>query len=99
MSEKDKMLAGELYRSTDPELQAAMHAKGLTSPYVSKSGAPVSVSKLGEMLANPFYIGIVAWNGVRYPGQHNKKSFDLLSRGPDGQEGGGDDIENWTQQH
>jgi site-specific DNA recombinase len=22
------------------------------------------------MLANPFYIGVVAWNGVRYPGQH-----------------------------
>jgi hypothetical protein len=22
------------------------------------------------MLANPFYVGVVAWNGVRYPGQH-----------------------------
>ena len=36
-----------------PELQAAMHAKGLTSPY--KPGHPVSVSKIAEMLANPFY--------------------------------------------
>lgn len=53
-----------------PELQAAMHAKGLTSPYAGKAGAPVSVSKLAELLANPFYVGIVAWNGVRYPGQH-----------------------------
>lgn len=53
-----------------PELQAAMHAKGLTSPYAAKSGSPVSVSKLAEMLANPFYVGVVAWNGVRYPGQH-----------------------------
>lgn len=47
-----------------------MHAKGLTSPYAGKRGAPVSVSKLAEMLANPFYVGVVAWNGVRYPGQH-----------------------------
>ncbi len=53
-----------------PELQAAMDAKGLTSPYASKGGAPVSVSKLAEMLANPFYVGVVAWNGVRYSGRH-----------------------------
>ncbi len=24
-----------------------------------------------SFLANPFYVGVVAWNGVRYPGQHN----------------------------
>jgi DNA invertase Pin-like site-specific DNA recombinase len=48
-----------------PELQATMHAKGLTSPYSAKADAPVSVSKVAEMLANPFYIGVVAWNGVR----------------------------------
>jgi hypothetical protein len=53
-----------------PELQATMHAKGLTSPYARRPGAPVSVSKLAELLANPFYIGVVQWAGVRYPGQH-----------------------------
>ena len=53
-----------------PELQATMHAKGLTSPYARKRGAPVSVSKLAELLANPFYTGVVRWGGVRYPGQH-----------------------------
>jgi site-specific DNA recombinase len=53
-----------------PELQATMHAKGLTSPYARRPGAPVSVSKLAEMLANPFYTGVVQWDGVRYPGQH-----------------------------
>ena len=52
------------------ELQATMHAKGLTSPYARSPGAPLSVSKLAEMLANPFYLGIVQWDGVRYPGQH-----------------------------
>jgi site-specific DNA recombinase len=53
-----------------PELQATMHARGLTSPYARRPGAPVSVSKLGELLANPFYLGVVQWGGVRYPGQH-----------------------------
>jgi site-specific DNA recombinase len=53
-----------------PELQATMHAKGLTSPYARRPGAPVSVSKLAELLANPFYVGVVQWGGVRYPGQH-----------------------------
>jgi site-specific DNA recombinase len=53
-----------------PELQATMHAKGLTSPYARRPGAPVSVSKLAELLANPFYVGVVQWDGVRYPGQH-----------------------------
>jgi len=53
-----------------PELQATMHAKGLTSPYARRPGAPVSVSKLAELLANPFYVGVVQWGGVRYQGQH-----------------------------
>ena len=32
----------------------------------------------------------------RQPGQHNAEGYDLYSFGPDGQEGGGDDIDNWT---
>ncbi len=52
------------------ELQAAMHAKGLTSPFAKRAGAPMSASKLAEMLANPFYLGVVEWGGVRYEGQH-----------------------------
>jgi hypothetical protein len=39
------------------------------------------VSKLAEMLANPFYAGVVAWNGVRYAGQHKPLvSESLFSR-------------------
>ena len=34
----------------------------------------------------------------RYPGQGNPQGFDLLSYGPNAQEGGGDDIDNWTTQ-
>jgi site-specific DNA recombinase len=52
------------------ELQATMQAKGLSSPHARKPGAPMSASKLAEMLANPFYTGVVEWGGVRYEGQH-----------------------------
>ena len=31
------------------------------------------------------------------PGQHNPDSYDLMSMGPDGRVGGGDDISNWNQ--
>ena len=33
----------------------------------------------------------------RCPGQHNSSGYDLNSFGPDGQEGGEDDIDNWSQ--
>jgi general secretion pathway protein G len=32
-----------------------------------------------------------------YPGSHNQSSFDLMSNGPDGNAGGGDDISNWQE--
>ena len=31
----------------------------------------------------------------RFPGKHNQNGFDLYSFGPDGKEGGGDDVTNW----
>ena len=34
----------------------------------------------------------------RQPGQHNTDGYDLYSFGPDGQEGGSDDIDNWSVQ-
>ena len=34
----------------------------------------------------------------RQPGQHNTDGYDLYSFGPDGQEGGSDDIDNWSEQ-
>jgi general secretion pathway protein G len=30
------------------------------------------------------------------PGKHNTSGYDLSSYGPDGQEGGSDDIDNWS---
>ena len=38
------------------------------------------------------------WNNpyvYRYPGQNNPKGYDLYSAGPDGSDGGDDDITNW----
>ncbi|MFW6059139.1 MAG: type II secretion system major pseudopilin GspG [Phycisphaeraceae bacterium] len=32
----------------------------------------------------------------RYPGTRNTDGYDLYSFGPDGREGGGDDITNWS---
>jgi len=34
----------------------------------------------------------------RYPGQHNQEGYDLSSNGPDGKQGGDDDIVNWSQE-
>lgn len=33
-----------------------------------------------------------------YPGRNNAQSYDLMSMGPDGRVGGGDDIANWNQE-
>lgn len=32
------------------------------------------------------------------PGEHNPSGYDLMSRGPDGREGGDDDIVNWSEE-
>jgi general secretion pathway protein G len=34
----------------------------------------------------------------RYPGQYNEFGYDLHSNGPDGKQGGGDDIVNWSEE-
>src|SRR4051812_43406091 len=33
----------------------------------------------------------------RSPGTHHPDTFDVFTMGPDGHEGGGDDIGNWTE--
>jgi len=33
----------------------------------------------------------------KQPGDHNTTDYDLYSYGPNGQEGGDDDIDNWSQ--
>jgi general secretion pathway protein G len=39
-------------------------------------------------------------NDYKYvcPGKHNPSSYDLWSMGPDGQDGGDDDVTNWSEE-
>jgi general secretion pathway protein G len=34
----------------------------------------------------------------KQPGQYNQYGYDIYSFGPNGQQGGGDDIDNWSEQ-
>jgi len=61
--------------------QPANNAEDWHGPYIER-GVPVDPWK------HPYV--------YKYPGQHNTTGFDLSSMGPDGQEGGGDDIDNWS---
>lgn len=49
-------------------------------PYIKK-GVPV------DPWGNPYV--------YEYPGKHLEGTYDLMSMGPDGKVGGGDDITNW----
>jgi general secretion pathway protein G len=73
------------YPTTEEGLRALMeppsNAKDWKGPYLKR---PV----VNDPWGNPYV--------YRCPGQHNTSSYDLLSFGPDGQEGGGDDIDNWS---
>lgn len=56
---------------------------GFNGPYVDKGILPVD-----------------AWEQsfeYKYPGENNKRSFDLWSKGPDKQDNTEDDIVNWKQ--
>jgi len=74
------------YPTTEEGLMALMaqpaNAKGWHGPYLKKANPT-------DPWSNPYV--------YRYPGQHNADGYDLYSFGPDGQDGGGDDIDNWTQ--
>jgi general secretion pathway protein G len=52
-------------------------------PYLSKGEIPL------DPWGNPYV--------YECPGRHNASGYDILSMGPDGQEGGDDDITNWQQ--
>ncbi|KAK1548286.1 hypothetical protein Q3G72_001779 [Acer saccharum] len=67
------------YPSTAEGLNALVTPKGNEKPFLS------SVPK--DPWGNDYvYI---------YPGTHNPNGFDLMSYGPDGVQGGGDDVGNW----
>ena len=61
----------------------APNVKDWSGPYLQKGAVP------RDPWGNAYQ--------YRFPGQHNASGYDLYSFGPDGQDGGGDDIDNWTQ--
>jgi len=73
------------YPTTEEGLAALVEAPltvtGWKGPYI-KRGVPK------DPWGNPYV--------YRCPGQHNVNGYDLYSYGPDGQDGGGDDIDNWS---
>ena len=76
------------YPTTDEGLGALIQppavVKAWHGPYIKQSGLPK------DPWGNPYV--------YRFPGQFNTSGYDLASFGPDGSEGGGDDLDNWTQQ-
>ncbi|RPI64344.1 MAG: type II secretion system protein GspG [Planctomycetaceae bacterium] len=75
------------YPTTDEGLEALIkqlnNIKGWDGPYLEKNFEPK------DPWGNPYV--------YRCPGEHNPKGFDLYSYGPDKQDGGGDDIDNWSE--
>ena len=73
------------YPTTEEGINALLvQPTGLTDwhgPYIGKTSG-------NDPWGNPFI--------YKCPGEHNTDGFDLYSYGPDGQEGGGDAIDNWT---
>ncbi len=52
-------------------LRTALERRGLTTrPSRKKAAKPVPRSSLARLLANPYYIGRITWNGVAYEGRH-----------------------------
>ncbi len=51
-------------------LLAELTARGLTTAPGQRGGKPLAVSHLHKLLRNPYYMGMVRYRGVIYPGRH-----------------------------
>ena len=70
--------------------------QGLKALLEKPSSPPVPKRWKGPYLSKE--LGQDPWGGdykYKSPGTHNTRSYDLYSYGPDGKEGGDDDISNW----
>ncbi len=80
------------YPTSEQGLQALV-TKPASSPVPSNWNGPYLKKK--SLPVDP-------WNRTYIyvsPGVHNAEDYDLYSYGPDGVEGGGDDITNWEESH
>jgi general secretion pathway protein G len=67
--------------------------EGLNALVVQPNGVSAWHKQLDSVPVDP-------WKNpynYRFPGQHNTDSYDVWSNGPDGREGGTDDVDNWSQ--
>jgi site-specific DNA recombinase len=66
--------AFEAYASGDWTLNritAELEARGLTRrPTRTREARPLPVNKVHEILRNRYYMGVVTWRGIEYPGKH-----------------------------
>ena len=77
------------YPTTDQGLASLMNAPGVPPEPKNWRGPYLKKGSLRDPWGNPY----------RYaaPGTHNT-DYDLFSLGPNGTEGGGDDIVNWEDE-
>lgn len=53
------------------DLTLAAQAKGLTSrPTATSPGGPIGLSTIYQLLANPYYMGVVRYQDIHYEGKH-----------------------------
>ena len=53
------------------DLTLAARAKGLTSrPTPSRPAKPISLTTMYKILANPYYMGVISYQGIHYEGKH-----------------------------
>lgn len=73
------------FPSTEEGLSAlkSSSVKGWKGPYIK-------TKSFNDPWGNPYQ--------YKSPGTQNTDDYDLYSYGPDGQEGGGDDITNWSSE-
>jgi general secretion pathway protein G len=105
-------LAGrsEQARATAAKTQIAAFSTALDAFEVDNGYFPKGKSGLEELITPPR--DSQNWKGpylkdlpkdpwgneyvYEYPGKQNQNGYDLYSTGPDGREGGDDDVTNWT---
>ncbi|HOX54030.1 MAG: type II secretion system major pseudopilin GspG [Candidatus Omnitrophica bacterium] len=80
------------YPTTEQGLQALV-AKPASAPVPANWNGPYLKKK--KMPIDPWSRSYIYVS----PGIHNPEDYDLYSYGPDGVEGGGDDINNWEESH
>ena len=62
-------------------LAAHLEEQGLRSLGTRRYPERPLGNRINAMLRNPYYIGIVAWNGQRYPGKHDRLIDEDLRQG------------------